>query len=884
MNSGEIRSIFLDFFQKKAGHQIVPSAPLVNKSDPTLMFTNAGMNQFKDYFLGNQVPKVRRVADTQKCLRVSGKHNDLEDVGKDGTHHTMFEMLGNWSFGDYFKKEAIQWAWELLTSAYGLDPERMYVTVFEGDKEQGLEPDAEAANYWLELVPSSRILYANKKDNFWEMGDSGPCGPCSEIHVDMRSDAERQVVDGATLVNKDHPLVVEIWNLVFIQFNRKANGTLEALPEKHVDTGMGFERLTMVMQGKQKSYDTDIFMPFIQFIEQETGVKYGGGYATTDYSDIAFRVIADHLRAVAFAIADGELPSNTGAGYVLRRILRRAVRYYYSYLNRSHPLMYQMVGLLGEKFKQVFPELFAQQEFVTKVILEEEKSFLRTLEGGLKRIEQLNIRGGEISGAAAFELYDTYGFPIDLIRLIGQEKGFGVDVDGFGKELEKQKARSRADAKVVTGDWFTIDHSNMNLSGGGTMQDFKGYDEWKVGGVFIVKYRTIQEKNQPVYQIVLDQTPFYPEGGGQQGDTGILRCMEGKELCIILDTYKENDLIIHQVDKLPVQVQHAWVAEIDLPRRKQIENNHSATHLLHAALRKVLGAHVQQKGSLVAPDYLRFDISHFQKMTQEEIQQVEDLVNAQIRRDIPLQEDRSISLAQAKEKGAMMLFGEKYGETVRMITFDDQYSRELCGGCHVPRTGHIGSFKITSEAAVAAGVRRIEAITAGAVDKYVRNLEEEMQQIRVLMKSPKDMVKSVQAYIDENKQIRKQLEQMQLQQAMNFKQSIVDAIQQHPQRIYVGRIPVQDPQFIKELAYQIEREHGPVALVLGAVQQDKPSLTVIISEALTAKHQWHAGQIVKACAPLMEGGGGGQPFFATAGGKNPGGLAAALDKAKQLLS
>jgi alanyl-tRNA synthetase len=731
MTSSEIRQQFLDFFESK-GHKIVPSSPLINKDDPTLMFTNSGMVQFKDYFLGNKKVQYSRIADTQKCLRVSGKHNDLEDVGYDGTHHTMFEMLGNWSFGDYFKEDAIAWSWELLTEVYKLPKDRLYATVFGGDEKENLEPDNEALEFWKKYLPDDHILYGNKKDNFWEMGDQGPCGPCSEIHFDMRDDADRKAVPGETLVNQDDPLVVEIWNNVFMQFNRKADSSLEPLPNKHVDTGMGFERLCMILQGVRASYDTDVFSPFIKFIEEKSKIKYKGSYERDAKSDIAMRVIVDHIRAVAFTMADGEMPGNGGASYVIRRILRRAVRYYYSFLNIKEPFMHSMISLLASEFKNVFPELYAQKDFVAKVILEEERSFLRTLEGGLKRMDQLDIQNKTIDGQTAFELYDTFGFPIDLTRLIASEKGLEIDEAGFDSALMAQKTRSRAAAEKQVGDWVDVygDHKVQ----------FVGYDQQKVDSAQVIKYRIVKEVKDTYYQIVLNRTPFYAEGGGQVGDKGTM-VFNGEHIKV-LDTKRENELIIHFVDKLPAEINDDKVnAAINVERRKLIENNHSATHLMHAALRQVLGTHVQQKGSLVNEHNLRFDFSHFQKVSDEEVAEIELIVNQKIRENISLEEARSIPIAEARESGAMMLFGEKYGETVRMITFDKDYSRELCGGCHVPATGSIGLFKIVTESAIAAGVRRIEAMTgAGAMD-YLNSQVAELQEIKEIVKNPNQTVK-----------------------------------------------------------------------------------------------------------------------------------------------
>ena len=865
----------MDFFESKK-HKIVSSAPIVNKDDPTLMFTNAGMNPFKDFFLGNKIATVKRVADTQKCLRVSGKHNDLEEVGIDSYHHTMFEMLGNWSFGDYFKKEAIEWAWEFLTNEIGLDKDRIYISVFKGDEEDGLEADDEAAELWLNWVKKDRILYFDKKDNFWEMGETGPCGPCSEIHIDLRPDEMRSKVDGASLVNMDDPLVVEIWNLVFIQFNRKADRSLEELPNKHVDTGMGFERLCMAKQGKTSNYDTDVFVPFIRFVEKESGKKYTFSYDLKDKSDIAMRVVVDHIRAVAFTIADGQLPDNGGAGYVIRRILRRAVRYYYSFLDIKVPLLHKIVLLLAEEFKNVFPELDAQKDFVSKVVLEEERSFLRTLEGGLKRMDLiLNEGKKEIDGKVAFELYDTFGFPIDLTRLIASEKGCSIDEVGFEAALKEQKDRSRADAQKEVGDW-TVLTADQNV-------DFVGYDDLVVDESKVVKYRTVVIKKKEQFQLVLNKTPFYAEGGGQVGDVGLL--WFGEEKIVVLDTKKENDLIIHYVKTLPSQIDTPCKAEVNSGRRALTENNHTATHLLHAAMREVLGTHVHQKGSLVNDKYLRFDFSHFQKLTEEEIERIEQMVNEKIRENILLEEARSIPIKEAKDSGAMMLFGEKYGDSVRMITFDPNYSVELCGGCHVDATGQIGVFKITTETSVAAGVRRIEAVSSVKAEEYLNKELNELNEIRGLFKNPKGLVKNVAALQEENKILKKQIEQMMNEQAGALQGTLKEQAELINGVNFVGaRLAISDAKAIKTLAYQLEKELGDAMIVFGAEINGKPQLTVAISENLTKSKDLHAGNIIREIAKEIDGGGGGQAFFATAGGKNPNGLDKAIEKAKVMLN
>jgi alanyl-tRNA synthetase len=872
MKALEVRNEFLRFFEEK-NHKIVPSAPIVNKNDPTLMFTNAGMNQFKDYFLGNKINKNKRIADTQKCLRVSGKHNDLEEVGIDSYHHTMFEMLGNWSFGDYFKKEAIRWAWELLTDRYGLDKDRLYVTVFGGDTNEKLAEDHEAADYWAEILPKEKILYFDKKDNFWEMGDTGPCGPCSEIHYDLRPEIERASKPAQKLVNMDHPLVIEIWNLVFIQYNRLSNGTLENLPEKHVDTGMGFERLCMAIQNKTSNYDTDVFMPFINEVERITGKKYTHSYALNAKEDIAFRVVVDHIRAVAFTIADGELPSNTGAGYVVRRILRRAVRYYYSFLDWKEPMLHLLIGMLSDYFADVFPELKNQESFVTNVIVEEEKSFLRTLESGLKRFESLDVSKGLIDGKDAFELYDTYGFPIDLTRLIATEKSLKVDEAGFEKALKEQKQRSKEDAKSSRGDWVQfMPDSDV---------EFVGYKELEVKDTRVLKYRKVEVKNKTQYHIVLVKTPFYAESGGQIGDTGMLNF--GDEKIRVIDTVRENELIVHITENIPQNIQEPLVAIVDRKKRILTENNHSATHLLQAALRTVLGKHAQQRGSLVTDKYLRFDFSHFQKMSDEEIARVEALVNEKIRENIAQKEDNGITMAEAEAAGAMMLFGEKYGETVRMITFDQGYSTELCGGCHVNSTGQIGLFKIVSEGAIAAGVRRIEAVTSEEAEKYVAREIEELKEIRGLFKGSGNMVAAVAQLQEENKSLRKQVDKLMAEKAADFKNTLKDKIETiNGIKVLTAVVPLTDSKAVKTVSYNIEQEHGDIIVAFGLESGGKPQLMITISETLTQKG-FHAGNLIREIAKNIKGGGGGQPFFATAGGKDPSGLQAALDQLKTLI-
>lgn len=866
--SAEIRQAFLDFFASK-GHKIVPSAPLVSKSDPTLMFTNSGMAPFKDFFLGNKPVVNPRVADTQKCLRVSGKHNDLEDVGYDGTHHTMFEMLGNWSFGDYFTTEAIAWAWELLTEVYKIDGNRLYASYFGGDENENLAPDNEARDLWLKYLPTERVLPGNKKDNFWEMGDTGPCGPCSEIHIDLRPDAERAKVDGATLVNADDPLVIEIWNNVFMQFERRADKSLVPLPAKHVDTGMGFERLCMVLQGVDKTYDTDVFRPMIQFIENFTNIAYKGSFERSAKTDIAMRISADHIRAVAFVIADGQLPSNTGAGYVIRRILRRAVRYNFQFLGIKESFLYKLVPLLAENLKTAFPELKAQEAFVAKVVMEEENSFLRTLEQGLKRIETMTIQNNTLDGVSAFELLDTYGFPIDLTRLIMAERNIEVDEKGFEKALEEQKARSRKATARQVGDWSVlIDSDNVN---------FVGYDQHQVADAQVTKYRTITEKGKTLYQICLDTTPFYPEGGGQVGDTGTL-LFGSSELVNVLDTKKENDLVIHFVDKLPEAIDAPVLATIDTALRLLTENNHSVTHLVHAALRQVLGTHVQQKGSFNNHKTMRFDFSHFAKVTDEELTRVEDIVNAKIRQAIPLTEYRNISIEEAQKAGAMMLFGEKYGETVRMIVFDPEFSMELCGGTHVKNTAQIGLFKFVTETSVAAGVRRVEAITAEAAQAYIQQELSELEAARGLFKGTKDLAASIQSLQDDNRQLRKQLEQLYVLQAKIAKQQILQNGKAQNGLTYYGHvIEIGSAEALKTLASDLRKDLEKSVIGLGAIIDGKPQLVVAITDdALATNSELNAGKLVKSMATHIKGGGGGQPFLATAGGQNAEGLVAAV--------
>ncbi|MCK6618792.1 MAG: alanine--tRNA ligase [Cyclobacteriaceae bacterium] len=870
MDSGEIRQKFLDFFREK-GHLIVPSAPLVLKNDPTLLFTNSGMVQFKDYFLGHGTPKSARIADTQKCLRVSGKHNDLEEVGIDTYHHTMFEMLGNWSFGDYFKKEAIEWGWELLTDVYKLPKERLYATVFGGDKGDNLPPDEEALTYWKKILPEDRILYGKKKDNFWEMGDTGPCGPCSEIHIDLRSEDEIKKIPGRELVNADHPQVIEIWNLVFMEFNRKADGSLEKLPAQHVDTGMGFERLCMAIQGKTSTYDTTVFKPLMDFISAACGVTYG----LAEKTDIAIRVLADHIRAVAFAIADGQLPSNTGAGYVIRRILRRAVRYGFTFLHFNEPFLYKLVPVLSHPLRDVFPELESQKDYVSKVIFEEEQAFLKTLDKGLKRFEGLatNFTNTVVPGAIAFELYDTYGFPFDLTSLIARERGLTVDEKGFQAEMEKQKARSKSDAVKEAGDWVLV--------GQDAATEFVGYENLQAQ-IRIIKYRQLKQKGKEVFQLVFDKTPFYAESGGQVGDTGYIEA-NGEKISIV-DTKKENELIVHFTEKLPADLTQTFKAVVSAGKRRLTMNNHSVTHLLHAALRQVLGKHVEQKGSLVNDKVTRFDFSHFAAMTPEEISRVEDLVNQKIRENIPLDEKRNVPLEKAKEMGAMALFGEKYGDFVRVIIFDPHFSVELCGGTHVPATGHIGLFKIVSESSVAAGVRRIEAVTAEEAEKLVRHELQLLDQVRGLLKNPKDVVAATKAMLEERHQFEKKLERLYQEQASQLKDQLAKkVIKKNGSSLIIEKVRVPNAEVMKNIAYALRNQFDDLLLILAADVESKPQVAVMIGEKLAQTNRYHAGNLVKELAKEIDGGGGGQPFFATAGGKNLDGLDAVLAKAKQMV-
>lgn len=898
MTAKEIRQAYLKFFESKQ-HHIVPSAPIVVKNDPTLMFTNAGMNQFKDLFLGEAPIKYPRVTDTQRCLRVSGKHNDLEEVGIDTYHHTMFEMLGNWSFGDYFKKEAIAWSWELLTEVYKIPKDKLYVSIFEGDETEGLPRDTEAYELWKQYVPEDRIILGNKKDNFWEMGDTGPCGPCSEIHVDCRPDEERAAVSGKSLVNADHPQVIEIWNNVFMQFNRLKDKSLQPLPAQHVDTGMGFERLVRVLQEKSSNYDTDVFQPLIQVIADKAGIAYG----TDEKTDIAMRVMADHIRAISFVIADGQLPSNNKAGYVIRRILRRAVRYAYTFLNLKDPFLNELVPVLAEQFKGVFDELALQQEFVRKVVLEEELSFLKTLATGIQRFDNYIKKQSDflmsenaidieksfednwvysilkdqmvVSGEFAFELQDTYGFPFDLTELMAKEKRWVVDKQEYDKALLKQKERSRAATAVDTGDWVMV---NADLE-----TDFVGYDDYETE-TQIIKYRKVSAKGKEQYQIVLSKTPFYAESGGQVGDTGRLEDHSRLFFVDVTDTKKENGVIVHYTDTLPEDLDGLFWAVIDEKKRLLSQDNHTATHLLHAALKKVLGAHVNQKGSLVNPDYLRFDFSHFAKISEDDLAQIEHLVNQKIRENIPLKEQRDIPYDQAISSGVAALFGEKYGDFVRVITFDDHYSKELCGGTHVQATGQIGYFKIISESAVAAGVRRIEAITADKAEAFVLDQNRELNELRALLKGNKDLTAAVTALIEENNKLKKEAEKSVGEQAANLKHEIVQHLKTiNGINLIATHVDLPSADAVKNLAFAVKDIVDDLFLVFTTLIDDKPGITVMLSENLVKDKGLNASNIVRELAKEIQGGGGGQPFYATAGGKNKAGLDSVLKKVESLI-
>lgn len=871
MNSREIRKAFLDFFESKQ-HKIVPSAPMVVQNDPTLMFINSGMAPFKDIFLGNSPIKFPRIAGTQKCLRVSGKHNDLEEVGIDTYHHTMFEMLGNWSFGDYFKHEAINWSWELLTEIYKLDKDRLYVTVFEGDEKEGIPASTIAYNEWRKLVPIDRILMGNKKDNFWEMGDTGPCGPCSEIHMDCRTDEERKLVDGATLVNKDHPQVIEIWNNVFMQYSRMKDGSLQPLPQKHVDTGMGFERLVRVVQQKQSNYDTDIFQPLIQFISKSCGIPYG----KEEKTDIAMRVMSDHIRAIAFCIGDGQLPSNVKAGYVIRRILRRAVRYAYTFLDIKEPFLYKLVDILAEQFEGVFTEIVDQKDFVKKVIMEEEASFLRTLASGIQRFEKYQVSNNIVDGNFAFELFDTFGFPIDLTQLMASEKGWKVDIDAFNKALEEQKKRSRAATVVDTDDWVVLQNSEDVT--------FVGYDEL-TAETEILKYRKVTAKGKEQFQIVLNVTPFYAESGGQVGDKGTLVNIDDtNDKVFIIDTKKENNQTIHITEKLPKNLGAKFSAVVNSTKRSLTTKNHSATHLMHAALKQVLGVHVNQKGSLVNEEHLRFDFSHFAKMSDEEISKVEQIVNEKIGEQISLKEQRNVPYQEALNSGVTALFGEKYGDFVRVITFEDSFSKELCGGTHVKNTSEIGLFKISSESAVSAGVRRIEAITSTKALNYLNEQAELLSSIKSILKNPVDIQKSIEQLIDDYSKTKKLVDKFLHEKAGSLKDELKSKIVEINGVNYLAEtVDLSNVDLIKNLLFELKQEYSNSFFILGAEVEGKPHLALMISEDLVEAKKLNASAIIRDLGKEIQGGGGGQAFFATAGGKNLAGIPIALEKSKQYL-
>ena len=885
MTSQQIRQQFLDYFKEK-GHQIVPSAPIVLKDDPTLMFSNSGMTQFKDYFLGYKQPSHVRIADTQKCLRVSGKHNDLDDVGRDTYHHTMFEMLGNWSFGDYFKKEAIDFAWELLTEVYKIPKENLYVTIFEGDASENLDRDQDAYDFWKSHISEDRIINGNKKDNFWEMGESGPCGPCSEIHIDMRTADEKAAVSGLDLVNNDHPQVVEVWNLVFMEFNRKADGSLEKLPSRHVDTGMGFERLCMALQNKTSNYDTDVFTPLIAKVEELSGKKYTG--ILEDEKDIAIRVVVDHIRAVTFAIADGQLPSNGGAGYVIRRILRRGISYAYRFLGMKEAFLYQLVGVLKTEMGDFFPELIKQEKLVTEVIREEENSFLKTIEHGLKRIDLIindTISKGQttLSGVDVFELYDTYGFPADLSRIIAEEKQLTVDEQGFEEEMNKQKQRSKKSSAQKVYDWVVLEEK---------AEAFVGYDHLE-SETFITRYRKVENKDGEFYQIVLSKSPFYPEGGGQVGDKGVLipsytagfdisnpsvfDITDCSEIIEVLETRKENNLIVSLIKEMPKDAGAVFYAKVNNSERKNSQSNHSVTHLLHEALREVLGTHVEQKGSFVSPEYLRFDFSHFSKMDDQQLKVVEEKVNAKIKENIALQEFREIPISEAMEKGAMALFGEKYGDKVRMIQFGS--SKELCGGTHVRNTGQIGHFKIQNESSTAAGIRRIEAISGDQSSAYFRNLETQLKEISSLLKS-KDLTKSVEKLMEENSSLKSEIESLKKEKAKSETSNwINDFVQTEDKKLLVKKVSL-DAGSVKDIVFQLKKEVENSVIIIISESDGKPMITVGVAADLESKY--HAGNIVKDLAKEIQGGGGGNPGFATAGGKNLEGIENAYQKALSL--
>ncbi len=882
MKAQQVRQTFLDFFQSKQ-HQIVPSAPMVVKGDPTLMFINSGMAPFKDIFLGNAPIKNSRVADTQKCLRVSGKHNDLEEVGVDTYHHTMFEMLGNWSFADYFKKEAITWAWELLTEVYKLDKNRLYVTVFEGNKEENVPFDDEAFTLWKGLIDENRILKGNKKDNFWEMGEAGPCGPCTEIHYDGRTDEERENINGATLVNADHPQVIEIWNVVFMEFMRKADKSLEPLPNKHVDTGMGFERLVRVLQGKQSNYDTDIFMPLITQIEKLSNLKYNTQIEVTDKTqqsiNIAMRVIADHIRTISFSIADGQLPSNNGAGYVIRRILRRAIRYGYQSLHIKQPFLNQIVSTLVNQLSAQFPELAAQQSIITKVIFEEESAFYKTLELGLKRISHIceqivkENKAKSIDGKTVFELYDTFGFPLDLTALIAKDYNLTINENEFNDHLTEQKNRSRAVSKVESDDWVFVNQDDQTK--------FLGYTHSSCE-CKIIKHKKVKTKQSTMYQLVLNQTPFYAESGGQVGDTGILQ--NNHDIVYITDTKKENGLIVHYCNQLPEKIEGNFTAQIDIEKRQLTENNHSATHLLHAVLRQTIGLHIEQKGSLVNSDYLRFDFSNFSKLTNEQLLNIENIINQKINQNIQVQ-TKEMPIDEAKATGAMSLFGEKYGSTVRVVEIDKSFSIELCGGTHVKKTQQIKYFKIKSESAVAAGIRRIEALTSDGAINYYNQHFNELNEIKAILNSNKNTVSQIKSVLDENAELKKQLQQFVKEKGQLIKQDLLKKVQNKKGINYIFQIiSFNHEDEIKNILFELRSQLNTCVCVLGCINQNKPSLSIIISDDLVKTKNLNANTIIRDIAPLINGKGGGQPFYAQAGGTSLDGLQAAINKTKEFLN
>ena len=890
MTSSEIRQTFLDFFKSKQ-HNIVSSAPLVIKNDPTLMFTNAGMNQFKDIFLGNSPAKAKRVADTQKCLRVSGKHNDLEEVGIDTYHHTMFEMLGNWSFGDYFKKEAISWAWELLTEVYKIDKDRLYVTVFGGDEKDGISKDNDAFAYWKSVISEDRIIYGSKKDNFWEMGDTGPCGPCSEIHVDLRNDIERKKIKAQELVNKDNPLVIEVWNLVFIEFNRQQDGKLVQLPNRHVDTGMGFERLCMVVQVKKSNYDTDVFQPLISQISKLSGKKYG----TDIKSDVAMRVISDHLRAIVFAIADGQLPSNNKAGYVIRRILRRAVRYGYTFLNLKEPFINELVPLLVNQMGDIFPEVKNQQELIKKVITEEELSFIRTLSAGLKKFEdyiQLKTQNSEpktIEGKFAFDLLDTYGFPIDLTQLMAKELGWEVHMPKFHEHMNEQKTRSREAAEVTSDDWVITSSKHDTDKPKNKKTEFVGYNTLEAEAM-ILRYRKVKSKTEELYQLVLDRTPFYSESGGQVGDKGVL--ISGDEKIVIEDTKKENNLIIHITKKIPLYLieqrtmnneQRKVKVIVDSYKRRLIMNNHSATHLMNAALKIVLGHHVEQKGSLVDDEHLRFDFSHFTKLTDEEIAMIEKIVNSKIRENINLNVDVDVPVDRAiKQMGAVGVFGEKYDDFVRVVSFDKSFSMELCGGTHVPSTGQIGVFKITSESAIAAGIRRIEAITADKAEEYINSQLQLLDEVKSILKNPKDILKGLKSLSEENSSLQKQIELLKAEKVNAIKDSLLLKVEMIKDINFIAEKVELDTSSVKDLAFSLIRSMDSLFIILANESDGKANITIMLSDNLIKDKGLNAANLIRELAKEIQGGGGGSPHFATSGGKNPAGIISAITKGREI--